>query len=106
MELVGIVLESIRRDGEVDPFEGGEAVRARDRVDGPIIRIEPTQGTGSSRPDYGLVRALFGHSDQESELCHHRLSCNPNGCWSPIKGDGSVPVPKYRKPFAMDGPGA
>ena len=63
MEFVGIVLKSIRRDGEVDPFEGGEAIRARDRVDGPIIRIEPTQGTGSSRADAGPVRALFGHPD-------------------------------------------
>jgi hypothetical protein len=106
MELVGVILESIRRDSEVDPFEGGEAVRARDRVDGPIIRIEPTQGAGNSRADDGLVRALFGHSDQESELCHHRPSGNSNGYWSPIKSDGSVPVPKYRKPFVTNGPGA
>jgi hypothetical protein len=70
MELVGIVLKSLRCNGEVEPFEGGEAIRARDSVDGLIICIEPTHGAGSSRAHDGRVRALFGHSDQESEICH------------------------------------
>ena len=63
MELVGVVLESIRCDSEVEPLEGCVAIRARDRVHGLIIRIEPTHRTGSSRTHDRPVRALFGHSD-------------------------------------------
>jgi hypothetical protein len=88
MELVGVVLESLRRDREVEALESGEAILARDRVDGLIIRIEPTHGTGRRRADDGRVRALFGHSDQEPEICHHRLSDNRLYRWSVTRSDG------------------